>query len=709
MEMTRRTFLRTSLHASALAGGGLLIGFRIPAAEAATAPVADDEFAPNAWVRIAPDGKITAVVGSSEMGQGVMTAIPMLLAEELDADWQAVRAEFAPADAAYTNPIIGQQLTGGSTAVRGFWTPVREAGAAARMMLLATAAKRWGVDENACTARNSEIIHEASGRRLSYGALATDAAKQPVPNSAFLKDPSDFTLLGTRQKRLDTPAKCDGSALFAQDIQRPKMLTAVVQRCPVFGGKRTGFDAESARRVPGVVDVLPLHEDAVAVVAEGWWPAQQARGKLRIDWDFGDHGALSSATITRQFEQAVDSGINARSEGDVAQALKDAPKTLEATYEVPYLAHACMEPMTCVAEISETGCDVWVGTQAQTRTQQTAIEITGLPQEKVWVHTLFLGGGFGRRSEQDFVRDAVSLAKQTGRPVKVIWSREDDIQHDYYRPATYNRLAAALDSDGKPLAWRHRIAGPSIRARNSAQVRESGMDGSSVEGAKNLPYAIDNLEVTYAMVNPPVPVGYWRSVGSSQNAFVTEAFFDELARAAGRDPYELRLELLAKQPRHLGVLKLAAEKAGWGAPLPDGRARGIAVAEAFGSYCAEVAEVELEDKTVKVKRVVCAIDCGQIVNPAIIEAQMESAIAYGLNATLNGEITIGNGRVQQGNFDDYPLINIAEMPAVEVHIVKSDASPGGVGEPGTPPIAPAVANALLALTGKPVRRLPIRL
>ncbi|NBC49521.1 MAG: molybdopterin-dependent oxidoreductase [Gammaproteobacteria bacterium] len=705
MKMTRRSFLQVS----GLAGGGFLLGFQLTAAEARTAPVADDEFAPNAWVRIDPDGRITAVVASSEMGQGVMTAIPMLLAEELEADWQSIHAEFAPADTAYTNPIIGQQLTGGSTAVRGYWTPVREAGAAARMMLLAAAAQRWGVAENACTARNSEVIHAASGRRLGYGELASEAAKQPVPAAVFLKEPGEFALLGTPQKRLDTPQKCDGSALFAQDVTRPNMLTAVVQRCPVFGGTRKGFDAESARQVKGVVDVLPLDDDAVAVVAEGWWPAQQARDKLRIDWDFAGNGGLSSADITAQFEQAVDAGISARSEGDVAAALDKASTTLEATYEVPYLAHACMEPMTCVAEIGENGCDVWVGTQAQTRTQQTAMAITGLPQEQVRVHTLFLGGGFGRRSEQDFVRDAVSLAKQTGRPVKVIWSREDDIQHDYYRPATFNRLAAALDADGRPVAWRHRIAGPSIRARNSEQVRESGMDGSSVEGAENLPYRIENLDVTYAMVNPPVPVGYWRSVGSSQNAFITEAFFDEVARAAGRDPYELRLELLADQPRHRGVLELAATKAGWGEPLPAGRARGIAVAKSFGSYCAQVAEVELDEKRVRVKRVVCALDCGQIVNPAIIEAQMESGIAYGLNATLNGEITIGNGRVQQGNFDDYPLLGIAEMPEVEVHIVDSDASPGGVGEPGTPPIAPAVANAVFALTGKPVRRLPIRL
>jgi isoquinoline 1-oxidoreductase beta subunit len=705
MTMTRRGFLQVS----ALAGGGLLLGFRIPAAEARSAPAGDDAFAPNAWVRIAADGMITAVVASSEMGQGVMTAIPMLLAEELDADWQTIQAEFAPAGEAYTNPIIGQQLTGGSTAVRGYWTPVREAGAAARMMLLAAAAQRWGVAENACSARDGAIVHAASGRRLGYGELAAEAAEQPVPAAVFLKEPGEFSLLGTRQKRLDTPAKCDGSAIFAQDIKRPNMLTAVVQRCPVFGGTRKGFAAEQAKQVKGVVDVLALGDDAVAVVADGWWPAEQARGKLQIDWDFAGNGALSSAEISKRFEQAVDDGLSATDEGDVAGALSDAPQVLEATYEVPYLAHACMEPMSCVAEIGDAGCDVWVGTQAQTRTQNTAMEITGLPRAQVRVHTLFLGGGFGRRSEQDFVRDAVTLAQQTGRPVKVIWSREDDIRHDYYRPATYNRLAAALDDAGKPLAWRHRIAGPSIRARSSQETRASGMDPTSVEGAANLPYAIANREVTYAMVNPPVPVGYWRSVGSSQNAFVTEAFFDEVARAGGRDPYELRRELLADEPRHRGVLELAATKAGWGEPLPEGRARGIAVAKSFGSYCAQVAEVELDGTTVKVRRVVCAIDCGQIVNPAIIEAQMESGIAYGLNATLNGEITIANGRVQQGNFDDYPLLGIGEMPAIEVHIVATDASPGGVGEPGTPPIAPAVANAVLALTGKPVRRLPIRL
>lgn len=703
MRITRRHFLKASVAAT----GGLLIGCDLQGSVGAEA-VEADEFAPNAWVRIDPDGQVTAIVASSEMGQGVMTAIPMLLAEELEADWSTIRAEFAPADPAYTNPLIGQQLTGGSTAVRAYWQPVREAGAAARMMLIAAAAERWGVDEAACDAQNGEVIHPASGRRAGYGELAADASRQPVPEAVFLKEPDEFRLLGTSRARLDTPLKVDGSAQFAQDFHKPGMLTATVVRCPVFGGRVAGVDDTAARRVPGVREVVNLG-DRVAVVAEGFWPARQGREALKITWDEGENAGLSSEAIRRQFRDAVNGGKSVRQEGDAEAALGRAAKRVEAVYEVPYLAHACMEPMSCAAEVRRDGCDVWVGSQAQTRTQQTAMRITGLPAEQVKVHTLFLGGGFGRRSEQDFVADAVELAKRTGHPVKVIWTREDATQHGFYRPATYNRLEAGLDDQGPPVAWRHRIAGPSIMARFSEEVRANGLDSFSVEGAKNLPYTVPHLEVTYAMVNPAVPVGFWRSVGSSQNAYITECFFDEVAAAAGRDPYELRRELLEAHPRHRRVLETAAQKAGWGQPLPEGRARGIAVAESFGSFVAEVAEVSLEDGRPRVHRVVCAVDCGQIVNPNTVEAQMESGIVYGLTAALKGEITLENGRVQQSNFHDYPMLRMDEMPEIEVHIIDSDEAPGGVGEPGTPPIAPAVVNALFALTGKPIRRLPIRL
>ncbi|SCZ53052.1 xanthine dehydrogenase family protein molybdopterin-binding subunit [Thiohalomonas denitrificans] len=700
MRITRRHFLTASIAAT----GGILIGCDLngtPTVQGATNGI---EFVPNAWVRIDPDGRITAIVGSSEMGQGVMTAIPMLLAEELEAEWSSIRAEFAPADKAYTNPVIGQQLTGGSAAVRGFWQPVREAGAAARMMLITAAAERWGVDESTCNAEKGEVVHPDSGRRAGYGELAEAAARLPVPESVFLKEPDEFRILGTSRARLDTPQKVDGSAIFAQDFYKPGMLTASVVRCPVFGGKVGKLDASAASAIPGVKEVVNLG-DRVAVLAEGFWPAWQGRDALEIVWDEGDNSGLSSKSISRRFREALDEGESLRSEGDPEAAFERAEQVIEATYEVPYLAHACMEPMSCAAEVREDGCDVWVGTQAQTRTRETASRIAGgllsrvpgLRQDSVRVHTLFLGGGFGRRSEQDFVADAVELSKRVGRPVKVIWTREDDIRHDYYRPATYNRLRVALDGGGLPAAWSHHSAGPSHGA------------ASNMGGARNLPYSISNLEITYASVDVGVPVGYWRSVGSSQNTYITECFFDEAAAAAGRDAYELRRELLTEHPRHLRVLETAAEKAGWGKSLPNGRAQGIAVVESFGSFVAQVAEVSVKDNKPQVHRVVCVIDCGQTVNPNTIEAQMESGILYGLTAALKGEITLENGRVQQSNFHDYEMLRIDEMPEVEVHIIDSDEAPGGVGEPGTPPIAPAVVNALFALTGKPIRRLPIRL
>ncbi|MGD2075892.1 MAG: xanthine dehydrogenase family protein molybdopterin-binding subunit [Gammaproteobacteria bacterium] len=711
LPVTRRGFLRIS---TAL-GGGLLIGVQLgglarqAVAEAPPdAEAGNDVFQPNVWLTIAPDDGINIQVASSEMGQGVMTALPMLIAEELDADWGRVRAEFAPVNPAYANPIFGRQQTGGSTAVRGYWRALREAGAAGREVLIRAAARRWSVPTGRCTTESSQVIDTETGRRLRYGELVGEAAGLPVPDMVFLKEPEDFRLLGRATPRLDLPDKVDGSAQFGIDVKLPGLLTATVLRCPVFGGRVKTIDDTDARAVAGVRRVVSI-STGVAVLADHFWAARQGRAALKVQWDTGPAAQLDSATIRARMKGRVDGGTVGRDDGDAERALGNAGRRLEAVYEVPYLAHACMEPMNCTAHVRSDGCDIWVPTQGQTRTHDTAVRLTGLPPDKVRVHTTYLGGGFGRRSEQDFVIDAVEASREAGAPVKVIWTREDDIRHDYYRPATYNRLAAALDAQGMPVAWQHRIAGPSIAQRDSLEPETSGEDFSATEGALKLPYAIPNIRVTYARVNTAVPVGYWRSVASSQNAFITECFLDEVAAAGGKDPYELRRTLLASQPRLRGVLDLAADKAGWEKPTAEGRFRGIAVAESFGSYVAQVAEVSVEEDRPRVHRVVCAIDCGMIVNPDTIVAQMESGIVYGLTAALKGEITIDSGRVVQGNFDDYPLLRLEECPDIEVHIVPSGEAPGGVGEPGTPPIAPAVANAVFAATGNPVRRLPIRL
>jgi len=706
----RRSFFK----ATAAAGGGLLISFYLPGCVAkrtgpATA-LATPVFAPNAWIRIGTDDVVTLTVASSEMGQGVMTAIPMLAADELDADWAKVRVVTAPAATEYFNPIIGQQLTGGSTAVRAFWMPVRQAGATAREMLVGAAAATWQVPAAECRTDNGMVVHKASGRSLSYGALAQKAATLPVPDAVFLKEPAEFRFIGKPVPRVDTPAKIAGAAIFGQDVRLPGMLTAVVLRCPVFGGKLSGFDAAHARAIAGVRQVFAI-ESGVAVVADGFWAAKLGRDAIQARWDEGANAGLSSEAIRQRFENAARRpGAVARQVGDANRTVSGAAKTLDAVYEVPYLAHACMEPMNCTADVRADECEIWVPTQAQTGVQRTAATITGLAPEKISVHTTFLGGGFGRRSEQDFVAEAVQLSKMAGAPVKLMWTREDDMQHDFYRPATYNRLSAGIGAKGALVAWRHHIVGPSIFARVSPGAVKNGIDSTSVEGAANLPYEIPNIGVTYVLDDPGIPVGFWRSVGSSQNAFVTECFFDEIARAAGKDPYRWRRQLLKKHPRHRGVLDLAASRSGWERPLPAGRHRGIAVAESFGTVVAQVAEISITGRgSVRVHRVVCAVDCGMVVNPDTVVAQMQGAIVYGLSAALSGEITIKDGRVQQTNFDDYQVLRMDEMPEVEVHIVPSDEAPSGIGEPGTPPIAPAVANAVFAATGKPVRRLPIRL
>src|SRR5438309_172671 len=702
-QITRREFLETAGVA------GLVIGFHLPATgRQAMRGGTAAAFAPNAWLRIGADESVLVVVDRSEMGQGVTTSLPMLLAEELEADWSKIKIEFAPADKAYTNPMFGMQGTGGSTSVRAAFTPLRKAGAAARELLVTAAAQTWSVDKAECRAEKGAVIHQPSKRRLTYGKLVEKAAALPAPADVPLKDPKDWKILGTRVRRLDSPPKVDGSAQFGIDVKVPGMLVAVIARSPVFGGKVKSFEATKAKAVPGVRHVVQI-SSGVAVVADGYWPAKKGRDALAVTWDEGANATVSSASIAQLFAQrAQQAGAVARHDGDPDAGLSAAAAKLEAVYELPFLAHATMEPMNCAAHVRADGVDIWAPTQFQTGAQGVGAKIGGVPPEKVKVHTTYLGGGFGRRFELDFIQEALETSKAAGAPVKVIWSREDDIRNAQYRPANYHVLHAGLDAAGHPAAWTHRIVAPSIMARVFPDTIKNGLDGEAVEGGVGMPYTIPNVHVDYLLTDTGIPVGFWRSVNNSYNAFAVECFIDELAHAAKRDPYEYRRDLLTKAPRHLGVLNLAASKAGWGTAPPAGRARGIAVYKSFETYVAEVAEVSVaSDGAVRVHRVVCAVDCGPVVNPDIVEAQMQSGIVYGLTAALWGEITIDKGRVQQSNFHDYRMLRLAEMPHIEVHIVPSSDAQGGVGEPGTPPIAPAVCNAIFALTGKRIRKLPI--
>lgn len=695
--VTRREFLELGSSATL----GLVLGFYLPRHTKPT-PVPAAEVAINAWLRIGTDDTITIIVSESEMGQGVLTSLPMILADELEADWTKVRSEHALADRAK----YGRQSTGGSTSVRTDYDGLRKVGAAAREMLISAAATTWNVNRSTCRAENGTVIHGPTGRRLTYGQLAAKAATLPVPETPPLKPASAFRLIGKDTKRLDTRAKVTATATFGIDVTVPGMLIAQVAHPPIFGGKVGRFDATRAKAVPGVRDVIEI-PTGIAVVADHFWAATKGRDALVVEWDDAGHGQLSSLRIADMLQQAVTGGADARSDGDAEGAITRAAKRVEATYDLPYLAHAPMEPLNCTADVKADRCEVWAPSQSPSGTQDLAREITGLPADKVIVHTTFLGGGFGRRSQTDFVADAVHTSKALGRPVKVIWSREDDVRGGWYRPVAHNRLAGGLDANGWPVAWVHRIASPSIMAGFGRPLRD-GIDGAGVEGAANLPYGIPNIHVTYAAVDLPITLWWWRSVGSSINGYVTECFLDELAHAGGKDPVELRRRLLADHPRHRRVLDIAAQKSGWGTPLPNGHARGVAVHESFGSIVAEVADVSLqEDGTPRVHHVTCAVDCGQVVNPDIVRAQMESGIVYGLSAALWGAITIENGRAVQGNFDNYRVLRMREMPSIDVTVVAEGDPFGGVGEPGTPPIAPAVCNAMLALTGKPARRLPI--
>ena len=681
MKATRRGFLKTG----ASAVGGLLLGFRLHGET--TAPAASKL---NAWVHIAPDDRVTLFIHKAEMGQGTVTSLAMLLAEELECDWNRIRTEFPGID-----PAFGRnQGVVGSASIRTSYDTLRRAGAAARQMLVEAAAQKWGVNASECRAENGAVLH--GGQKLSYGALADAASKLPVPANVALKRPDEFTVIGKSHRRLDTPDKTNGRAVFGIDVRVPGMLHAVVARCPVFGGKVASFDAAKAKAAPGVKFVAPI-STGVAVVADNTWSAIQGRNLLEVKFDEGAHAGVSSAGISAAFAgHMAQAGSVQKQTGDAATALAGAARKIEARYEVPYLAHAPMEPLNATADVKPDRCEVWASTQGQTAAHSEAMRITGLKPEQVIINTRYMGGGFGRRARSDYIGEAVEISKAIGAPVQLTWTREDDMQYDWYRPASLAHFAGGLDSDGWPVALTSRVACPYF-----------GGPRTAVEGIADMAYAIPNLLVDSHDVNLGIPVSYWRSVGFSQNTFFTESFIDELAAAGGKDPLELRRRLLANSPRMLAALELAAAKADWGKPLPAGHGRGIGLSNNIGSNTVQIAEVSVLEGKLRVHRVVAAVDCGQVVNPAGVEQQIQSGIVFGLSAALKGAITIDQGRVQQGNFNHYDVLRIDEMPLVEVYLVPSHAAPGGIGEASTPGIGAAVANAVSAATGKRVRKLPI--
>ncbi len=709
----RRRFLLGSAGAAA----GLVIAFHTPigarCAFAQEAPAAKPPLPPpNAFLQIASDDTVTIRLAHSEMGQGIWTTLAMLVAEELDCDWNRVRVEHAPAAPAYAHTAMGFQMTGGSSTTWSEFDRYRQVGAMARDMLVRAAATRWGVAPGACRTENGTVVH--GSERLSYGSLAVEAEELAPPASVALKPPAAWKIIGKPTRRLDSPEKVTGLAQFGLDVRFPGLMTAVLARPPVFGARVKSFDATRAKAVPGVRTVVQV-PDGVAVVAENFWAASRGRDALAVDWDLGPGASVDTDAMRDAYRRlSRTAGAVAARAGDVGQADPATP-AIDVEYELPYLAHAPMEPLNCTVRLDGDSCEVWLGTQFQSLDQQAAAEVAGLKPEQVQIHTTFLGGAFGRRAtgSAHMVREAVAVAKAAGAPVKVVWTREDDIRGGYYRPQWLHRLTVHTAPDGSPRRWMQSIVGQSIQTGTPFEsfLVKDGIDMTSVEGVADSPYLARAPVHRVDLHSPPSPVPtlWWRSVGHSSNAFVMESAIDELAHAAGRDPLDYRRTLLASHPRHLGVLELAARNAGWGQPLPEGRARGLAVHESFGSYVAQVAEVSLDGEQMRVHRVVCAIDCGVCVNPEGVRAQMESGIVYGLSAALSGRITLKEGRVQQSNFHDYPVLRLSQMPLVEVHIVPSSEKSGGAGEPGTPPIAPAVGNALFALTGRRLRRLPFDL
>ena len=695
---------RALLQVGAVAGGGLLLGFLAPVGKAAGP---GSGFAPNAFIRIDPAGKVTLVMPQVEMGQGTYTSISMILAEELDADWSQVTFDHAPpSDALYANPLLGLQATGNSNSIRAFWTPLRKAGAATRAMLVQAAATEWGVDPASCHTEAGQVIHAATARTVGYGALTSRAAGLKPPADPPLKTPAQFRLIGKPLKRLDTPAKTDGSAQYGIDALPDGVKFATLAHCPVFGGKVAHVDDSQAKAVPGFRQVVVL-DDIVAVVGDHTWAAKQGLAALNITWDEGPHAKVDSAKVLANLKAASGRpGVVGKSAGDIGQAL--ASDVVEAVYQVPFLAHATMEPLNCTVHVTPAGCEIWVGIQVMSRAQKAGADVTGLPLDKVIVHQHLIGGGFGRRLEHDMVTDAVRIGQHVDGPVKVIWSREEDIQHDVYRPSWYDRFSAHL-KDGKIDGWKHVITGSSVLARWLPAAYVGGKDFDAWDSAVDLPYDIPNLHVEFVREEPPgVPTGFWRGVGPAHNVFVIESFIDELAHKAGKDPLAFRLSMLDKTPRLQAALKLAAEKAGWGTPLPPRCGRGVSIQPSFTSWIATVVEVEVDPEgAVKLRRVVCAVDTGIAVNPDTVAAQLQGGIIFGLTAALYGEITVDKGRVQQSNFHDYRMLRIDETPPVDIFVIPSGEPPGGIGEAGTVAAMPALGNAIYAATGKRLRRLPI--
>jgi isoquinoline 1-oxidoreductase beta subunit len=715
--MTNANTMLTSVSRRGVLTGGLatgfLLAFHVPIRAAVNEPeqAPDDtsgKFAPNAFIRIDPAGKTTLVMPQTEMGQGIYTAVAMILAEELDADFSTVVLVHAPAnEKLYANPIFGIQATGGSTSVRAFWQPLRAAGASARAMLVQAAAKQWQVEPSSCTTANGEVSHAESGRKLGYGALADAAGSETPPKDVPVKDPSKFVLIGKPLKRFDTPDKVNGKTIYGIDAMLPGMKFATLAMSPVFGGKIGKVDDTAARKIAGVRQVVVL-DDLVAVVGDHMWAAKQGLEALDITWNEGANARISSKDIWDDLRAASEKdGAVARSEGDIAKGLATGEK-FEAAFELPFLAHATMEPLNCTVHYKPDSCEIWTGTQIMARVQSEAAKAAGLAVEKVIVNQHLIGGGFGRRLEPDMVVAAVRIARQVDGPVKVVWTREEDIQHDVYRPVYRDTIAATL-SDGKIAAWKYRITGAAIIARWLPPAFQKGIDIDAVDGAEDIAYDIPNIHVDYVRAEPPaVPTGFWRGVGPNNNVFAIECFMDELARKAGKDPVEFRRSMLGKNPRLLAALNLAAEKSNWGQPLPARVGRGICAQPSFGSFLATVVEAEVDEHgEVHLRRVTSAVDTGIAVNPDTIAAQIEGGLIFGLTAALYGEITIDKGRVQQSNFNDYRMLRIDQAPKIDIHLIKSGEAPGGIGETGVTASAPALRNAIYAATGVALRRLPI--
>ena len=703
--MNRRDFIKVV----STAGSGLVLGFYLPSTNKLNGkPVAVNLFEPNAWIKVRSDNIVQIMVGKSEMGQGVLTSLPMIIAEEMDLDFSKVVVEKATAD----RKKYGWQMTGGSNSVSGGYKKLRKAGATAREMLVMAAAQEWGVSKNECKTNNGIVIHEKTGRELSYGELAEKASQQKVPKKPLLKDKKDFSIIGQNVKRTDTLSKINGTAEFAMDVQLDGMVYATMVHSPVFGGKFKSYKKDSINDISGVIKIFEI-ESGLAIVAKNTWTALKAGKQIEIKWDEGEAAGLDDEKIRKDLIHASkEKGAVVRKEGNVKKALKSSNNIIEALYESPIQAHATMEPMNCTAYVQKDKCQVWAGTQDPNGARKIASKITGLSKKNVEVNVTFLGGGFGRRAFNDYVSEAVEISNEIKKPVKMIWSREEDMQHDYYRPSSVHVMKGAFDQNNNITTFKHRIVAPSIIFTQIVKIPfpfKEKADIIAVEGAKHLPYEIPNMQVDYQMTKTPIPLGWWRSVYNSQNAFATECFMDELAEKAGKDPVQFRLGLLSISSRDAGVIKMVVEKSGWNDFQNGTTYQGMSCHKSFGTWVAQVARVSVENGQVKVHEVFAAVDCGTVINPAIVKAQISSAIIYGLSATLKSKITMKNGRVAQSNFDDFEVIRMNEAPKIHVHLVESNESPSGVGEPGLPPIAPAVTNAVYAATGKRFRELPIKI